>query len=220
MNEVSRRVYLVDDDPAVLKGLSRLLSSAGYQTSQFGSAKEFMECYDADASGCIVLDLAMPEVTGLEQQKWLRQSNSPLPVIFLTGRGDVSSSVQAIREGAVDFLTKPVNDEELLGAVRQALERERVARKERAEVAAIEARLAKLSPREREVLEHVVSGQPNKQIAAMLGTTVNTIKVHRGRVMRKMGVPSLPELVRLAARVGISASRHRVRKMGAEGPVS
>jgi FixJ family two-component response regulator len=203
VNGLRRRIYLVDDDPSVLKGLSRLLCSAGYKTAQFSSAKQFMEDYDADEPGCLVLDLAMPGFTGLELQGWLLESNSPLPVIFLTGHGDVPTSVRAIKKGAVDFLTKPVNDEELLRAIREALERESASRTERAKVVAIQTRLARLTPREREVMEHVVSGRLNKQIADVLGTALQTVKVHRGRVMRKMGVRSLAELVQLAERVGI-----------------
>jgi FixJ family two-component response regulator len=203
VDELKRRIYLVDDDPAVLKSLARLLCAAGYDTSQFSSAKEFMEYYDRDKPGCLVLDLAMPGFTGLDLQRWLMQSNSLLPVIFLTGHGDVPTGVRAVKEGAVDFLTKPVNDEELLRAIREALERENAARKARAEADAILARLTTLTPREREVLEHVAAGQLNKQTAQALGTVVQTIKVHRARVMRKMRVQSLPELVKLVARVGI-----------------
>ena len=203
MNDTGCRIYLVDDDPSVLKGLSRLLCSAGYETVQFSSAKQFMEHYDADEPGCLVLDLAMPGFTGLDLQRWLLELNSPLPVIFLTGHGDVPTSVRAIKKGAVDFLTKPVNDEELLRAIREALEHESATRMEYAKVAAIRARLGTLTPREREVMEHVVSGQLNKQIADVLGTALQTIKVHRARVMRKMGVLSLAELVQLAARAGI-----------------
>jgi FixJ family two-component response regulator len=203
VNDLRRRIFLVDDDPSVLKGLSRLLCSPGYKTAQFSSAKQFMEHYDADEPGCLVLDLAMPGFTGLELHGWLLESNSPLPVIFLTGHGDVPTSVRAIKRGAVDFLTKPVNDEELLRVIREALERESATRVEHAKVAAIQTRLDTLTPREREVMEHVVSGQLNKQIADVLGTALQTIKVHRARVMRKMGVLSLAELVQLAARAGI-----------------
>ncbi len=202
MNNLNQ-VFLVDDDPAVLKGLSRLLHSAGYQTATFTSAGDFMRHYHPDDSGCLVLDLAMPGFSGLELQRWLRQSESPLPIIFLSGHGDVPTSVRAVKDGAVDFLLKPVNDEELLKAIREALLRESAARQARAELTAIQARLNTLTPREREVLEHVVSGELNKQIAGTLGTVEKTIKVHRARVMEKMGVQSLAELVRLAERVGI-----------------
>jgi FixJ family two-component response regulator len=204
MSSPARRIYLVDDDPAVLKGLSRLLRSAGYEAQSFNSASEFMERYDPNVPGCLVLDLAMPEITGLDLQRWLMQSDSSLPVIFLTGRGDVPTSVRAMKEGAVDFLTKPVNDSDLLNAIEGALQRESETRTARAEAREWRARLATLTPREREVLEHVVSGQLNKQVAAELGTVEKTIKVHRARVMDKMGAESLADLVRIAERLGLS----------------
>jgi FixJ family two-component response regulator len=207
MNHSARTVYLVDDDPAVLKGLSRLLRSAGYGPQLFSSAAQFMAGYLPDKPGCLVLDLAMPEINGLELQRWLAQSASPLPVIFLTGRGDIPSSVRAMKEGAVDFLMKPVNDAELLKAIATALERERRMRAARSEARSVQDRLATLTPRERQVLEHVVSGKLNKQIAADLGTVEKTIKVHRARVMKKMGVRSLAELARLAEREGIGRRR-------------
>ena len=203
MNDPLRQIYLVDDDPAVLKALSRLLRSAGYEPIAFSSAKDFMERFHPDAPGCLVLDVSMPEVTGLELQKWLIQSNSPLPVIFLTGHGDVPGTVQAMKRGAVDFLVKPVNDVDLLKSIREASRRACRARDARAETSAIQARLETLTQRERQVLEHVVSGQLNKQIARDLGTVEKTIKVHRARVMKKVGVQSLAELVRLAERAGI-----------------
>jgi FixJ family two-component response regulator len=162
-----------------------------------------MERYRPDSPGCLVLDVSMPEITGLELQRWLMQMNSSLPVIFLTGRGDIPTSVRAIKDGAVDFLTKPVNADDLLGAVGAAIRKELESRAIRLEAGAMQERLATLTPREREVLEHVVSGQLNKQIAEQLGTVEKTIKVHRARVMEKMGVQSLAELVRIAARMGI-----------------
>jgi FixJ family two-component response regulator len=168
-----------------------------------------MECYDAETPGCLVLDLSMPGVTGLELQRWLLQTNSPLPIIFLTGRGDIPSSVRAMKDGAVDFLTKPVDGTDLLRSIEEALRRERETRALRDEEEAIRARLATLTRREREVLKHVVSGQLNKQIAAELGTVEKTIKVHRARVMRKMGARSLAELVRVTERAGINWNRAR-----------
>jgi FixJ family two-component response regulator len=198
-----RQIYLVDDDPAVLKALSRLLGSAGYEPIAFSSAKDFMERFHPDAPGCLVLDVSMPGVTGLELQQWLIQSNSPLPVIFLTGHGDIPGTVQAMKQGAVDFLVKPVNDVDLLKSIREASRRGRRARAAREEASAIQARLETLTPRERQVLEHVVAGQLNKQIASDLGTVEKTIKVHRARVMHKVGAQSLAELVRLADRAGI-----------------
>lgn len=204
MNDPGFRIYVVDDDPAVLKGLCRILRSAGYQPEPFGSASQFMESYCADASGCLVLDLSMPGVTGLELQRWLSQLNSTLPIIFLTGRGDIPTSVRAMKNGAVDFLTKPVEASQLLRSIEEGLRREREARALRSQEEEIRARLATLTPREHEVLTHVVSGRLNKQIAADLGTVEKTIKVHRARVMQKMGVGSLAELVRLAERAGIA----------------
>ena len=197
------QLYLVDDEPAVRKALSRLLRSAGYAVTAFGSAKEFMQQHLADAPGCLVLDVTMPEITGIELQEWLARTRSPLPIIFITGNGDIPTSVRAMKAGAVDFLTKPVKEADLLRAIEIALRRGRETRQTRAEVNAIQERLATLTPREREVLEHVVSGQLNKQIAGDLGTVEKTIKVHRARVMEKMGVQSLAELARLAERMGI-----------------
>jgi FixJ family two-component response regulator len=197
------QVYLVDDDPLVLRALGRLLHSAGYNVSKFTSAKEFMNAFRPDVPACLVSDISMPEISGLELQRWLVQSNSPLPIIFLTGHGNIPTGVKAVKEGAIDFLTKPVNAPDLLQAIEQAAQRWREARAGRAEAAEIQAKLATLTPREREVFEHVVSGQLNKQIADDLGTAEKTIKVHRGNVMKKMDVRSLAQLVRLAERAGI-----------------
>jgi len=197
------QVYLVDDDPLVLRALGRLLHSAGYNVSKFTSAKEFMNAFRPDVPACLVSDISMPEISGLELQRWLVQSNSPLPIIFLTGHGNIPTGVKAVKEGAIDFLTKPVNQTDLLNAIEQAAQRWREAGARRAEAAEIQAKLATLTPREREVFEHVVSGQLNKQIAEDLGTAEKTIKVHRGNVMKKMDVRSLAQLVRLAERAGI-----------------
>ena len=196
-------IFIVDDDPAVRKSLSRLLRAALLNVVSFGSPREFLEQHDARAPGCLVLDVAMPGLNGLELQEVLAKNGSALPIIFLTGHGDIPMGVQTMKRGALDFLTKPVNDEDLLKAVRAALEKDRVARLARAELAELQARLDSLTPREREVMEHVVSGQINKQTAADLGTVEKTIKVHRARVMEKMKVQSLAELVRLAEKLGI-----------------
>jgi FixJ family two-component response regulator len=182
-----------------------MLLSAGYQPEPFGSASQFMESYKPDAEGCLVLDLSMPDVTGLDLQRWLAQTKSSLPVIFLTGRGDIPTGVRAMKEGAVDFLTKPVDSADLLRSIEEALRRERQMRAARAEEEETGRKLATLTPREHEVLKHVISGRLNKQIAAELGTVEKTIKVHRARVMRKMGAQSLAELVRMAERIGIGA---------------
>lgn len=207
MTDPLRQIYVVDDDAAVARALARLLRAAGYEPVIFTSARDFMERCKPDAPGCLVLDVSMPGITGLELQEWLVQAASPLPIIFLTGRGDIPTSVRAMKYGAVDFLTKPVNESDLLKAIQEASRRECTTRAARAEVQAVQARLATLTPREREVMEHVVSGRLNKQIADRLGTVEKTIKVHRARVMEKLGVASLAELVRMAERVGIGGER-------------
>jgi FixJ family two-component response regulator len=203
MTEFPPTVYVVDDEPAVLKALARLLRSAGFRPETFSSARDFILQHQANAPGCLVLDVTMPGFTGLELQQWLAHAHDPLPIIFVTGHGDVPTSVRAMKAGAVDFLTKPVDEQALLTAIENALRRDQEVRAARAGLASIRERLARLTPREREVLEHVVSGQLNKQIAADLGTVEKTIKVHRGRVMRKMEVESLAELVRLTEQAGV-----------------
>ena len=201
MNNAVPAVFVVDDDPAVLKSLSRLLRSVPFSVVTMGSPQEFLERYDPRAPGCLILDVAMPGLNGMELQEALAAKGSPPPIIFLTGHGDIPMGVQAMKQGAFDFLTKPVNDDDLIKAVHAALERDGVARKSRNELDEIQGRLATLTPREREVLTHVVSGQLNKQIAFDLGTVEKTIKVHRARVMEKMNVQSLAELVRLTERL-------------------
>lgn len=205
MNHPPATVFVVDDDPSVLKSLGRLLRSARLEVATFGSPREFLERHDPRTPGCLVLDVAMPGLNGLELQEALMKRGSTIPIVFLTGHGDIPMSVQAMKRGALDFLTKPVHDEELLQAIRSALDRDQIARQARAELDDILARLATLTPREREVLDHVVTGQLNKQIAADLGTVEKTIKVHRARVMEKLKVQSVAELVRLAERAGIGA---------------
>jgi len=196
-------VFLVDDDAAIRKAVSRLLRSAGIAVAVFASPREFLAQYDPATSGCLVLDIAMPDFTGLQLQTTLGEKASILPIIFLTGHGDVSKSVQAMKGGAFDFLTKPVKDKDLLTAVRAAIERDAVARREQAKLSEIRARLDTLTPRERELLEHVVAGKLNKQIAGDLGITEATVKMHRARVMAKMKVQSVAELARLMERCGI-----------------
>ena len=203
MSDPAPTVYLVDDDVSVLRGLGRLLAAAGMKVAAFDSPREFLGGLDPAAAGCLVLDVAMPGLNGLELQQALAAKGSVLPIVFLTGRGDIPISVEAMKRGAADFLTKPVDDEELLAAIRNAFERNRASRRAREERAQIEERLARLTAREREVLERVVTGRLNKQIAAELGTVEKTIKVHRAHVMQKMGVRTLAELVRLSGRAGI-----------------
>jgi FixJ family two-component response regulator len=185
------------------EALSRLFRAAGFVVAAFASPGEFLEQHDPHKPGCLVLDLIMPGFDGMELQRALARKGSVLPIIFLTGHGDIPQSVQAMKRGALDFLTKPVNDEQLLAAIRVAIERDRVARLEQAELFEIRARIATLTPREQEVLQHVITGKLNKQIADDLGVVEKTIKVHRACVMKKMKVQSVAELVRLAERSGI-----------------
>jgi len=204
MTQPTMTVFAVDDDASVLKGIERLLRSAGFNAQVFASAQAFLDEYDHDVTGCIILDLAMPGLDGLQLQQRLIEKGGALPIIFLTGRGDIPTSVRAMKQGAADFLTKPVDDRELLAAVQQATRRCRIVQQERRELAGIEERLATLTPREREVLEHLLSGKLNKQIAATLGTVEKTIKVHRARIMHKMRAPTLATLVRQAERAGVA----------------
>src|SRR5437879_833194 len=199
----SPTVFVVDDDAAVRKAVSRLLRSAGIAEAGFASPSEFLAQYDPDMPGCLVLDLAMPDINGLQLQTTLAKKGCTLPIIFLTGQGDVSKSVQAMKHGAFDFFSKPVKEKDLLPAVRAAIERNAVARREQARLSEICARLDTLTPREREVLEHVVAGKLNKQIASDLSITEATVKMHRARVMTKMKIQSVAELARLAERCGI-----------------
>ena len=197
-------VFVVDDDPAVLKSLSRLLRSADLAVATFSSPRDFLDRHDPTTPGCLVLDVSMPGLNGLELQQALIARGHEPAIIFLTGHGDIPMSVKAMKRGAVDFLTKPVNDDDLLNAIRVAIEKDRLQRQAHAEVAEIQQRLATLTPREREVLHHVISGRLNKQTAAELGTVEQTIKVHRARVMAKMKVQSVAELVHLTERAGFA----------------
>lgn len=194
-------VYLIDDDPEVLAATERLLASAGMTVSAFASPLTFLESYDARAPGCLVLDLAMPELTGLDLQHMLAERGGSLPIVFLTGRGDIRSCARAMKDGAVDFLTKPVDEADLLNAVSRAIEQTAALQRERADRARIETALAVLTAREREVLTQVVAGRLNKQIAADLGTGEKTIKFHRGNLMKKLGARSVADLVRLVDQV-------------------
>ena len=196
-------IFVVDDDPAVLKSLGRLLRSAGLHVETCNSPQDFLARHNPALPGCLVLDVAMPGLNGLEVQQALAAIGDERPIVFLTGHGDIPTSVEAMKRGAVDFLTKPVNAVDLLRAIHSAIVKDSVRRLERDEVEEFKQRLATLTPREREVLPYVISGRPNKQIAGELGTAEKTIKVHRARVMEKMKVQSVAELVRLAERLGI-----------------
>lgn len=197
-------VFLIDDDNSVRKALARLIRAAGYEVKTFASAREFIETKpETTGVACLVLDVRMPGLNGLDLQDALRAAKVPIPIVFITGHGDIPMSVQAMKAGAVDFLPKPVREETLLPAIEQALARASRERTEAAELEDIRRRLNSLTPREREVMELVVTGMLNKQVAYDLGTVEKTIKVHRARVMEKMEVGSLAELVRLAERAGI-----------------
>lgn len=206
MSTAHPTVFVIDDYAPIRNAISRLLRADGFVVTAFASADAFLAQYDPEAWGCLVLDLAMPAVSGLELQEILAQTGSLLPIIFLTAHGTIPQSVQAMKHGATDFLTKPVNDEDLIAAVRTAIEKHRAIRQEQAELSEIRARLATLTPREREVLEYVVAGKLNKQIAGDLGTVEQTIKIHRAHVMQKMRVRSVAELVRLTQRCGIGVT--------------
>ena len=203
MNSPDPTIFVVDDDAAILRGSRRLLTAAGFNVETFESADAFLQRHDPAAPGCLILDVAMPGLNGLELQQALHARHSFLPIIFLTGRADVPMSVQAMKGGALDLLVKPVDEADLLAAIDRALARERELRESNAQTASVEERLATLTPREREVLTHVVEGRLNKQIAGDLGTVEKTIKVHRARMMEKMKVRSVAELVRLMERAGI-----------------
>jgi len=197
-------VFVVDDDPSVLKAVGRLLRSAGFQATTFSSSQRFLDQHDAAVPCCLILDLQMPGMSGLEVQTKLAAAGVEMPIIFLSGRGDLSTSVQAMKQGAADFLTKPIERDELLAAVRVALEKDLARRISQQETAETRRRLSSLTTREYEVFEHVIMGDLNKQTAAELGAAEKTIKVHRSRVMDKMQVRSVAELVRMAERAGIA----------------
>jgi FixJ family two-component response regulator len=203
MREAGFTTFLVDDDPAVLKAITRLLTAAGYRTRSFSSPQEFLSAHDPSVPGCAIIDLVMSELDGLHLQQALIETGSERPIIFLSGKGDVSTTVRAMKAGAVDFLTKPVKREALFSAVVRAAKVDALSRQKRDESKSIGDRLAILTHREREVLEYVIAGRLNKQIAASLGTVEKTVKVHRGRMMAKLGVKSVADLVRLADKAGI-----------------
>ena len=205
MTDATFTIFLVDDDASVLKALSRLLRTRGYEVRPFASPQAFLDGHDPALPGCAVFDVSMPGLDGLSLQDIFKAGGNERPVIFLTGKGDIPKSVRAIKAGAIDFLTKPVSDKDLLDAIARAEEVDAGARQMSADLTAIQARIATLTPREHEVLTHVIAGRLNKQIAGDLGTVEKTIKVHRGRMMAKLGVRSVADLVRLAEKAGISA---------------
>ena len=202
MNDKAPTVFVIDDELSVRKAIARSLGAAGLIVSTFASGREYLERYDPNIPGCLVLDLAMPKFSGLDLQQALATRGEEPPIIFLSGHAEVLDSVQAMKHGAVEFLTKPIEDVVLIDAVRSAVEKDHLDRLKRAELAEIRKRLELLTPRETQVLSYVVAGKLNKQIAADLGTVEKTIKVHRARVMEKMQAKSVAELVRLTTQIG------------------
>jgi RNA polymerase sigma factor (sigma-70 family) len=194
-------VFVVDDDPSIRRSLANLLRSVGVRVESFTTAQEYLESAPVAAPGCLVLDVRLPGMSGLDLQREIARSRKPRPIVFITGHGDVPMAVQAMKGGAIEFLTKPFREQDLLDAIRRAIDLDSHMRSARALLADLETRFESLSPREREVFQRVVAGLPNKQIAAELGLSEATVKVHRGQVMEKMHASSVPDLVNMHAKL-------------------
>jgi FixJ family two-component response regulator len=207
MSETDAVVFVVDDDASMRESLKNLIRSVGMRAELFASAQEFLQSKHLDVPSCLVLDVRLQGLSGLDLQRRTAEAGLQIPIIFITGHGDIPMTVRAMKAGAVEFLTKPFRDQDLLDAIQQALERDRKARDQRAEIEELRDRFASLTSRERDVMARVVAGLLNKQIGAELGTSETTVKIHRHQVMEKMGAGSLPELVRMADRLGILVPR-------------
>jgi FixJ family two-component response regulator len=207
MTQAQAIVFVIDDDASMRNALRSLIRSVGLEVELFGSTQEFLQRKPRNGPSCLVLDIRLPGISGLDFQRKLTETNTAIPIIFITGHGDIPMSVRAMKAGAVEFLTKPFRDQDLLDAIHIALERDRTSSQLEAEVAKLRELYEWLTPREREVLPLVISGMPNKQIAADVGASETTVRVHRGQLMRKMGARSLPELVRMADKIGIRSPK-------------
>jgi FixJ family two-component response regulator len=220
MTEAASVVFVVDDDPSIRRAIKRLVESVGLRVEALGSAQEFLRSQRPDAPSCLVLDVRLPGISGLDFQRELREANIHIPIIFITAHGDIPMTVRAMKAGAVEFLSKPFRDQELLDAIQQGLERDHARRAQEAQVAKLRERFESLTPRERELLPWVVSGLLNKQIADAIETSEANIKAHRSRLMQKMGACSMADLVRMTEKLGIAPQRNSLRRAEFSRPYS